>query len=82
MDRDELYKRLGLKPDTFDTQECHASEECHAICEYLMDQIEYAQSEYKMALKDGDELSAYRIRIASTALLEAAHAIHMGAHLE
>lgn len=81
MDRD-LYKKLGLDPKTFSEEQCHASEECHEICDWLLDQIEFAQKEYVKAMKDGDEMSAYRIRIGSTALLEAAHAIHMGAHLE
>ncbi len=83
MDRDELYKRLGLNPVNFDREEqCNASDECHAICEWMLDQIEFAKKEYKKALKDGDEIAAYRIRVASSALLDAAHAIHTGAHLE
>lgn len=82
MDRDELYRRLGLNKQTFNTDRCNASDECHAICEWMLDQIEFAQKEYKKALKDGDEIAAYRIRVASSALLDAAHAIHTGAHLE
>ncbi len=92
MDRD-LYRKLGIDPDTISDSincrqsdaisedDCSASDECHAICHWLLDQAESAHEQYLKAMKNNDELSAYRIKIGAAVLLEAAEAIHLGVHL-
>lgn len=93
MDR-ELYKKLGIDPDAMSDSkncrqsedisedDCSSSDECHAICHWLLEQAELAHEHYLKAMKNNDELSAYRIKIGAAVLLEAAEAIHMGAHIE
>lgn len=83
MDRN-LMKKLGIDPESLrrDGPCCTASDECHKICNWILDQVEFAQGQYDKAMEAGDEIQAYRIRVCANALYDAAVAIHDGVHLE
>lgn len=82
-----LWKKLGIDPESLKRSSnadscCTASDECHAICNWLLDQVEYAQGQYDKAMAAGDEVAAFRIRVCANALYDACVAIHDGVHLD
>jgi hypothetical protein len=82
-----LWKKLGIDPESLKSSSneddcCDASDECHQICHWLLDQVEFAQKQYDKAVKAGDEIAAYRIRVCANAIYDAAVAIHDGVHLD
>lgn len=76
-----LLNKLGVKLDDDGEIDCQASDECHMIIEYLMDQIEKANDYYEKAERTGDEIGMAMIAVQQNLLLRTAEAIHAGAHL-
>lgn len=78
----DLIKKLGIKLTSDGEIACQASNEVHAICDYLMDQIELAQERIEVSQQIGDMVGVATMRVQQEVLLRAAEAIHSGAHLD
>ncbi len=75
-----LLNKLGVKLDDDGEIDCQASDECHMIVAYLMDQMTQANDYYEEAERKGDEFGMVIIAVQQKLLLRASEAIHSGAH--
>jgi hypothetical protein len=78
----DLLAKLGVKLDENGHIGCQASDEVHAICDFLIDQIALSLEWLEEAEDDGDQLAVAAARLQQDVLVRAAMAIHSGAHLD
>lgn len=78
----ELLKKLGVKLDESGHVGCQASDEVHAICDFLISQIAMTFDWMEEAEEAEDRLALAAIQLQQDILLRTAKAIHDGAHLD
>lgn len=78
----EFLAKFGVKLDGDGHIGCQASDEVHAICEMLIEQIADSMDWLEEAEEAGDTLAVAAVQLQQDILLRLAHAIHAGAHIE